>query len=179
MILTSPFEAFAEYEKRVGLPPGAIREINSTNPDVNAWARLERAELNLDDFVEVFESEAGALGYEVSGEDVLGCLRGEIRPAMVEAIQRLSRRFSIALLTNNFVSGSPDWSSGGSFAELLDLFDVIVESSDVGCRKPEERFYEIALERLGIEAHEAVFLDDLGINLKTAQRHGYPYGQGG
>ena len=49
------------------------------------------------------------------------------------------------------------------------LFDVVVESSQVGVRKPEPRFYEIALERLGIEPFEAVFLDDLGINLKPAR----------
>lgn len=172
VILTSPFEAFAAYEKRVGLAPGAIREINSANPDSNAWARLERAELDVDSFCALFESEADALGHRVSGEEVLGCLAGEVRPEMVTAIERLRADFSVALLTNNFVLGTPQWSSGGSFAALVPLFDVIVESSEVGCRKPERRFYEIALERLGITAHEAVFLDDLGVNLKPAAAMG-------
>lgn len=169
VILTSPFEAFAAYEARAGLAPGAIRAINSTNPDTNAWARLERAELDLEEFSALFESEAAALGHRVSGEQVIECLHGEVRPEMVRAIERLrAHGYSIALLTNNFVSGTPQWSSGGSFAELVDLFDVIVESAVVGCRKPEPRFYEVALERLGIDAREAVFLDDLGINLKPA-----------
>jgi putative hydrolase of the HAD superfamily len=47
-------------------------------------------------------------------------------------------------------------------------FDAVVESSKVGCRKPETRFYEIACDLVGVNPHECVFLDDLGINLKPA-----------
>ncbi|MGI9577303.1 MAG: HAD-IA family hydrolase [Microthrixaceae bacterium] len=172
VILSSPFDAFATYEQRAELAPGTIRTINATNPDTNAWARLERAQVDLDEFVELFESEALELGHSVSGAEVLECLKGELRPEMVKAIRLLRERFAIALLTNNFLTGSPDWSAGGSFAELVDLFDVVVESSRVGCRKPERRFYELALEELDIAATEAVFLDDLGINLKPAREMG-------
>jgi putative hydrolase of the HAD superfamily len=172
VILSSPFEAFAAYEKRVGLAEGTIRSINATNPDTNAWARLERSQVELDEFVGLFESEALDLGHQVSGAEVLECLRGDVRPEMVEAVRRLRDRFATALLTNNFPTGSPDWSAGGSFHDLVDLFDVVVESSRVGCRKPERRFYELALEELDISASEAVFLDDLGINLKPARAMG-------
>jgi putative hydrolase of the HAD superfamily len=172
VILTSPFEGFAAYERRVGLPPGTIRSINSTDADTNAWARLERAQIDIDEFVELFEAEARSAGHVLSGAEVLECLRGEVRPEMVSAIRRLKPRFAIGLLTNNFVTGSPDWSAGGSFHELVDLFDVVVESSRVGMRKPERRFYELALEELDIAAHEAVFLDDLGVNLKPARAMG-------
>jgi putative hydrolase of the HAD superfamily len=51
-------------------------------------------------------------------------------------------------------------------------FEHVVESSKVGCRKPEPRFYEIACELLGVTPHECVFLDDLGINLKPAAAMG-------
>lgn len=172
VILTSPFDAFAAYERRAGLPPDLIRRINATNPDDNAWARLERSELDLDGFVTAFESEAQQLGHRVDGAAVLDCLRGELRPRMVDAVRACAERFSTALVTNNFLTGSPDWSSGGSFHELLGLFDVVVESSQIGVRKPERRFYEVTLERLGIEAPEAVFLDDLGVNLKPAREMG-------
>ena len=169
VILSSPFDAFAAYEERAGLPAGFLRKVNATDPDANAWARLERNELAIDDFVVAFQAEAAALGHQVDGYEVLACLRGEIRPRMVEAIRRCRTQFATALLTNNFVTGNPDWSSGGSFGPILDLFDVVVESSQVGVRKPEPRFYEIALEQLAIGAHEAVFLDDLGVNLKPAR----------
>jgi putative hydrolase of the HAD superfamily len=169
VILSSPFDAFAAYEQRIGVPVGTIRSINATQPDTNAWARLERGELSMAGFVAAFEAEAAALGHELDGNAVLACLRGEIRPRMVEAIRRCRERYATALLTNNFVTGTPDWSSGGSFHDLLGLFDVVVESSRVGCRKPEPRFYELALEELGVAPSEAVFLDDLGVNLKPAR----------
>jgi putative hydrolase of the HAD superfamily len=172
VILSSPFEAFAAYEQRAGLPVGAVRAINATDPDTNAWARLERGELTVEEFVPEFEAEASRRGLEVDGHEVIACLHGELRPAMVEALRRCREAFGTALLTNNFVTGSPEWSSGGSFASLVPLFDVIVESSTAGCRKPESRFYEIALERMGVDAAEVVFLDDLGINLKPARALG-------
>ncbi len=56
------------------------------------------------------------------------------------------------------------------FGELLDLFDPIVESSKVGVRKPDLRFYEMACELARVEPTEVVFLDDLGVNLKPAAR---------
>jgi putative hydrolase of the HAD superfamily len=172
VILSSPFEAFAEYERRAGLPEGFIRTVNSTKPDTNAWARFERSESTLAEFVAQFEAEAEALGHRVDGNEVIACLAGEIRPEMVEAVRRCHERLATALVTNNVVTGNNAWSSGGSFAEILDLFDVVVESSVVGCRKPERRFYDITLERLGVEADRAVLLDDLGINLKPAREMG-------
>ncbi len=172
VILSSPFEAFADYERRAGLPEGLIRRINATDPDANAWARLERSELDVDGFVEAFESEAARLGHRVDGREVLACLHGELRPEMVTAVERCAAELSTGLLTNNVLTDSPGASSGGSFAGLLDHFDVVIESSKVGCRKPEPRFYELALGPLGIPAHEAVFLDDLGINLKPARAMG-------
>lgn len=172
VLLSSPFEAFEMYEKTIGLPTGTIRTLNARNPDSNAWARLERGELDLDSFVDVFEAEARASGVTLDGHEVIRCLHGELRPEMVEALRRCSEHFRTALLTNNFVSGSPDWSSGGSFATVLDYFDVVVESSVAGCRKPERRFYDIALERVGVSPSEVVFLDDLGVNLKPARELG-------
>lgn len=172
VLLSSPFEAFEHYERTIGVPPGSIRSINATNPDANAWARLERGEFDVESFVAEFEAEALGAGLELDGNEVLRCLHGELRPAMVEALRRCKARFKTALLTNNFITGSPDWSSGGTFAPVLEYFDAVVESSVAGCRKPERRFYEIALERVEVEANEVVFLDDLGVNLKPAREMG-------
>jgi len=171
VILSSPFEAFAAYERRVGLPMDFIRTVNSTNPDDNAWARLERSEVDLDGFVSEFETEALALGHSVDGNEVIACLAGEVRPRMVTALRTIKAHHRTALLTNNFLTGNPDW-SGGANGSILELFDVVVESAQVGVRKPEQRFYEIALERLGVPAESAVFLDDLGVNLKPARDMG-------
>jgi putative hydrolase of the HAD superfamily len=174
VILSSPFEAFAAYEERSGLPAGFIRKLNSTDPDTNAWAQLERSELTVAQFVEAFEAEAARDGYEIDGWGVIHALRGEVRPEMVEVVRRCAERFKTGLLTNNFVTGE---NSGGMGADpeikaILDLFDVIVESSRIGVRKPSPEFYERACRELEITPDQAVFLDDLGINLKPAQAMG-------
>ncbi|MGH9214149.1 MAG: HAD-IA family hydrolase [Acidimicrobiales bacterium] len=175
VILTSPFEAFSHHERDNGLPDGFIRGINATNPDTNAWARLERSEVDLAGFVDLFEAEARAQGHAIDGSVVLSLLSGELRPPMVEAVRRCSERLRTGLLTNNFVSTS----RGGELppprpdiAEVMALFDVVVESSAAGIRKPDPRIYELVCDKLGIEPAEAVFLDDLGINLKPARAMG-------
>jgi putative hydrolase of the HAD superfamily len=176
VILSSPFEAFAAYEREAGLPADLIRSINATDPDTNAWARMERNEVSIEEFCELFEAEARAAGYEVDARDILGRLRGEVRPEMVEALRRCRQRLKTACLTNNFVAPDVAHPEGRmdpeSFEGIMDLFDVVVESSKAGCRKPDRRFYEIACELLDIEPTEAVFLDDLGINLKPAKAMG-------
>jgi putative hydrolase of the HAD superfamily len=168
VISASPFDAFARYEAEQGLPTGFIRGLNATNPDANAWAGLERGELDLEGFAELFEAEARAAGGRIDARAVIGILSGEIRPAMVEAIRRCHQQFKTGLLTNNFtVREAPT-----DRADVMDHFDIVVESSRTGCRKPDPRFYQIACELLGIEPQEAVFLDDLGVNLKPARAMG-------
>ena len=109
---------------------------------------------------------------------MIACLRGEVRPEMVEALHRIRGPFRPALADQQLPHRYCRLVERGQLRRLVDLFDVVVESSRVGVRKPEVRFYEIALEQLGIEASEAVFLDDLGINLKPARaaRHGHDQG---
>lgn len=168
VISSSPFEAFAHYEADHALPDGFLRRINSTDPDTNAWARLERSELDIDGFAAAFEDESAALGHRVPGWDVLGLLAGDVRPAMVEAVRRCGERLKVALLTNNVTA----LDTSDEVAGIVSLFDVVVESSVVGVRKPDPAFYEVACERLAIEPDEAVFLDDLGVNLKPARAMG-------
>lgn len=168
VITSSPFDAFARYEQDQGLPPGFLRQVNATDPDTNAWARLERSELDADGFAQAFQAESAALGHPVPGGDVLALLGGDVRSEMVEAVRRCGERLALGLLTNNVTGMQPD----GAVAEVVAMFDVVVESSVVGVRKPDPAFYDIACRRLGIDASEAVFLDDLGVNLKPARAMG-------
>ncbi|HUF33543.1 MAG TPA: HAD-IA family hydrolase [Acidimicrobiales bacterium] len=175
VILSSPFEAFAHHEREHGLPEGFIRRLNATNPDANAWALLERSEVDLDGFAELFEAEAATAGHRIDARAILGLLGGEVRPEMVEALRRIrAAGLPLALLTNNFVSG-PGGATAGSrpdIAEALALFDHVIESSVAGVRKPDPAAYDLVLDRLDVPAHEVVFLDDLGVNLKPARALG-------
>lgn len=169
VILTSPFEAFARYEAEHALPEGFLRSVNATNADMNAWARLERSELSGADFDAAFAAESSALGHEIPGRDVLALLVGDVRPQMVDALDAVrSAGLATACLTNN-VTGV---FQRRDIDDVMRRFDVVVESSAVGVRKPEPRFYEIACELLAVTPSECVFLDDLGVNLKPAKAMG-------
>ena len=173
VILASPFEAFAHYERAKGLPPDFIRGLNTRNPDANAWARLERNEVPFDEFCRLFEAEADEAGHHIDARDMLALISGDVRPAMVEAVRRCKKAgLKTGLLTNNWVSYEDRGDDISERNEALELFDVVIESSKVGVRKPDPRFYELACEALAITPSEAVFLDDLGINLKPARAMG-------
>ena len=66
VISSSPFEAFARFEAERNLPPDFIRTVNATNPDANAWAQLERSEVDIDAFVALWTAEALLLGHELA-----------------------------------------------------------------------------------------------------------------
>jgi len=174
VITSSPFEAFARMERERGLPANLIRRINATDPDRNAWARFERAEIDAAGFDAAFAVEARALGHEVRGQDVLALLAGDIRPRMVHALDWLKRNgYHLGCITNNVPAGegagmarSPD--KAALVAEVLERFDHVIESSKVGVRKPDPTIYRMMLDTLGKAGEQCVYLDDLGINCKPA-----------
>jgi putative hydrolase of the HAD superfamily len=171
VLTTGPFEGFADYEREHGLPAGLIRQMNATNPDTNAWATFERGEVDFAAFCDLFESEAGALGHVVDARAVMAGMRGGLRPEMIDAVRFCKGRFKTAALTNNF--GATGTERQEDVPSLFEgLFDVVIESSKVGVRKPDPRFYEMACRALAVEPTESVFLDDLGINLKPARLMG-------
>ena len=174
VILSSPFEAFNAYETARGLPRDFIRSVNATDPDTNAWALLERSEITPAQFDGMFATESARLGHRVPGADVLELLSGQVRPEMVRALDAvIEAGYLTACLTSNVVSGAaPVTPRHQEVAAIMARFHHVVESSKVGCRKPEPRFYEIACALLGVSPTECVFLDDLGINLKPAAAMG-------
>jgi putative hydrolase of the HAD superfamily len=176
VLTESPMHAFAAYEAEAGLPSGLIRQLNSTNPDSNAWARFERNELDVAGFSVAFEAEAAALGHRIEAARVLDALRGDLRPSMIAAVGRLREAgLPLGLLSNNVAP----MERTGRLGELLELFDAVVESSTEGVRKPEPEIYRRVLTRLSdavgrpIEAADCAYLDDLGINLKPARALGF------
>lgn len=178
VVTASPFEAFNRYEAERGLPPNVIRRINSINADSNAWSKLERAEIDADTFDRLFAAEARALGCEIPGRAVLALLAGEVRPRMVAAIDQCRRSgLKLGCITNNAPSDAAGYAgdTAGALspaAEAMQRFDVVIESSKAGIRKPDPRIYAMMCEALAVEPKACVYLDDLGINCKPAAAMG-------
>ena len=178
VITTSPFDSFNIYEESQNLPKDLIRTINSTNPDNNAWAKLERSEIDQEEFDSLFEVESRQFGHPVPGKQVLALLKGQIRPEMVKALREIKDKLIQGCLTNNIQSTEGQESEtdnaaiSGPHQEIMGLFDFVFESSKENVRKPDPKFYQLACKRGKVNPNEVIFLDDLGINLKPAKALG-------
>ncbi|MBI1404597.1 MAG: HAD-IA family hydrolase [Caulobacter sp.] len=173
VITSSPFEAFNRYEAEKGLPHNLFRTVNSTNPDSNAWALFERNEIDAAGFDAMFHEESSALGHPVRGAEVLGLLSGDVRPGVVAALKACKAAFKVGCITNNVQTGHGAGMAGTSakaaaVAEVMTLFDAVIESSKAGIRKPDPRIYQMMCDLLSVEPEACVYLDDLGINCKPA-----------
>ena len=177
VILSSPIDGFRAYERSANLPAGFLQRLNTRDPDTNAWACMERGELDLATFHARLEAEARAEGHAIDARAVLSQLSGQLRPEMVAVVRTLRTRYRVACLTNNMPLGhgaamasKPE--RAAEIAEVMALFAHVVESCKIGARKPEPRFYTHACELVGVAPEHCVFLDDLGINLKPARAMG-------
>ena len=174
VITTSPFEAFGRLEAERRLPRDFVRQINSANPDSNAWAQFERAEIDAAEFDALFAGEAAALGQVLPGRDVLAVLAGAIRPAMVAALDTLKAGgYRLGCITNNVPTGTGagmarSGDRGDAYEQIFARFEQVLESSKAGVRKPDPRIYTMMCAALGVEPAACVYLDDLGINCKPA-----------
>jgi putative hydrolase of the HAD superfamily len=174
VLTSSPFEAFTRFEAERGLPADIIRRTNAANHLENAWAKFERAEVGIEAFDQLFATESRALGAEVRGKDVLPLLSGDLRPEMVEALRRVKTRFKTGCITNNLPANAIGSASGRTLyiAEVMALFDHVIESAKIGLRKPDPRIYRMMVETLKVDPAACIYLDDLGVNLKPAREMG-------
>ena len=173
VVFPSPFEAFDDYDNANNLTRGTVRALIRRSSEEGAWAALERGDVTMDEFVVALETEADNAGFRLDARRLMGSFGSSLgpRPEMVGAIGRIREHgLKVAALTNNW-SERADGSTA-TVLEHLGVFDVIIESSVEGLRKPDPRIYALALSRLDVHATEAVFLDDLGINLKPAREMG-------
>ena len=169
VVIDSPLHAIARYERELGIPEGIVNRVVVDSGPSGAWSRLERGEVAMLDFHRDFEAELRAAGHAISAADMMAriALCGP-RPAMLEAIRRIrARGLRAGALTNNWANERSEPAH-----ELKDLFDAFIESSKVGLRKPDPRIYQLACNSLGVAPTEAVFLDDIGRNLKAARELG-------
>ena len=176
VITNSPIEGFKLLEEKHGYDKGIITNINMNNPDNNAWAKSERGEIDINTFLEEFEKEALSIGQKINAKEILQQLYGSLRKNMMNKIKLLStsKKYKLICLTN--VLKGVDIFTPKERVEavknVMSYFDIIYESYKLNMRKPEARIYQYILKELNIEPQETVFLDDLGMNLKSARKLG-------
>ncbi len=167
VIFDPPFAAIGHVEARHGVESGAVNAVIAQAGSAGAWARNERGELDPDGFEAAFDAELADAGLSIRTPELMEAVHAafRIRPAMLRAVSAVRERgLATAAVTNNWVQAS-----GGMLGEdVRSHFDVFIESAVVGVHKPDPRIYELALEALGADAADAVFLDDIGRNLKSA-----------
>ncbi|HVT77293.1 MAG TPA: HAD family phosphatase [Acidimicrobiales bacterium] len=136
------------------------------------WHRLERGEIGFAEWFQEVSALAQAAGVELDLTP-MAALREEmvVFPHVVERVLELRRRgYKTALITNNVREGSNMWRS---LIPVDELFDVVVDSSAEGVRKPNPAIFELALAKLGVaDPGDAVFLDDLESNVDAARALG-------
>ena len=173
---TPPFTAFPALEASKGLPPGALLDLlwgdYGDRAGTHTWHRLERGELTFAEYWEDMTGRAAAaFGDDFDVSELAMAMRENfaVHHVMVTRVRALRPTYRTALLTNNVKEFGEGWRST---IPVDELFDVVIDSSHVGSRKPEAAYFAHALDAVGVTADEAVFLDDMACNVEGARDAG-------
>ncbi|HVC30422.1 MAG TPA: HAD family phosphatase [Steroidobacteraceae bacterium] len=167
VLTESPLLSLRAFAEETGIGWETLSPLFASHE--GAWSRFETNALSEAEFVVAFEQEARATGFRVDGWAFLKAFFGgmALRPEMLAVVRALRRQIKVGCITNNVQT-----SSTARRPAYEEIFDVVVESSKVGLRKPNPGIYLIACELLGVKPEAAIFLDDFGINLKAARALG-------
>jgi putative hydrolase of the HAD superfamily len=176
-VLTSPvFDSFLAWQKATGIPLEALGKAMAELAErhgAHPLFELETGRIREEDFLEVLSQQLSAeLGRKVRLEGFADRYLEQLdtNPRMIEYMRELRERgYKMAICTNNIREWEERWRAK---LPVDEIFDVVVDSSAVGTRKPEPRIYEITLERLGVEPSATVFVDDLEVNCTAARELG-------
>jgi putative hydrolase of the HAD superfamily len=178
VILKSPFELLHAFERSKGLPPDTLNWTGPFDPAADPlWSQLEAGELAEREYWRIRSEEALRAAGETGGvrEFMTATLAGPeeevIRPEARSLISDArAAGIRTGILSNELrLFHGEDWMARMS---VLGEVDVIVDASDTEILKPDPRAYRIALDRLGLAAHEVVFVDDQLANVAGAREVG-------
>ena len=171
VLTNSPVTAIIDFSRQHGISDETRTRIFAG--DRSPWSRFERSELTPAVFASEFDAILREAGGRTSGQAFLEWFArgwGE-RAEMIAVVKALQGRVRLGCITNNILHEQPD-PTRTSGADVRGLFEVVIESAKVGVRKPEPAIFRMACDALAVEPNEAVFLDDMGVNLKGARELG-------
>ena len=176
-VLTTPLlAAFAAFQDDSGISPeklGLAMRAGLAEGEEIPLFKLERGEISEDAFIDGLEEGLESiLGHRPHLHHFRQKFWGALHPneEMIALMHELKASgLKMAMLTNNVREWEPLWRS---MLPVDEIFEEIVDSAFVGCRKPEARIYELALERIGVPAEQCLFIDDLKVNCEGAEAAG-------
>lgn len=171
VLTVSPVTRIQDYCAETGISDAVRHGIFA--PHDGVWSRFERSELTPEQFAVEFDEAISGCGASATGTHFLEWFFQGFapRPEMIGVVKYLRGRVKLGSITNNVARDLPA-QRRTSGLNIHSLFDVVIESAIEGMRKPEPAIYQLACERLGVKPEQAVFLDDLGANLKGARALG-------
>ncbi|MCZ6728871.1 MAG: HAD-IA family hydrolase, partial [SAR324 cluster bacterium] len=159
-------------ENCVVLAPQGLESVLS-----GAWDEVERGEMTLDTFAEILSGFLARQGIQIDMERARNFMGNpadsimmRLRPEIVEACLTVRRVMPTALLTNNIAEWREQWRTR---LDIPALFNQVIDSSEVGLRKPEPGIYKLMEAALNMPGEDLLFIDDLGVNLKGARNLGW------
>jgi len=176
-VLTTPLiQSFMAFQDETGISAEtlgkamqAAAEANGENP----LFEMERGEISEAAFLEIItDSLEPLLGHrpEMHRFKEIYFEALDPNPSMIELMRQLKTEgYTMAMLTNNVREWEPLWRS---MLPVDEIFETVVDSGFVGCRKPESRIYELTLERIGHPAQSCLFVDDVLVNCEGARKAG-------
>ena len=173
VVFPSPLDVFRAYERDHGLPHRFLSEVVLADPEHGAWSRLERGELNFDEFCDAFDAECAAPAERSTPRELMGAVRVglDARPEMVTAIGAIRRHgLKTAALTNNWADDPARTNRASPTRRLVRRGGRVGGRRTAQARPAHLRARLRAARRR--RRRPAVFLDDLGVNLKPARALG-------
>jgi putative hydrolase of the HAD superfamily len=176
-VLTSPLvESFMAFQDQTGIATEtlgkAMQAASEANGD-NPLFEMERGEISESVFLEKLTAGLEPLlGHAPELHRFKEIYFEALQPnaEMIELMRELQETgYRMAMLTNNVREWEPLWRA---MLPVDEIFETVVDSGFVGCRKPESRIYELTLERIAAPAETCLFVDDVEVNIEGARRAG-------
>jgi putative hydrolase of the HAD superfamily len=176
-VLTTPLvESFMAFQDQTGITTEtlgeAMRAATEANGD-NPLFEMERGEITEVAFLETLtDSLEPLLGHrpEMHRFKEIYFEALDSNPPMIDLMRELKATgYRMAMLTNNVREWEPWWRP---MLPVDEIFETVVDSGFVGCRKPESKIYAITLDRIQMPAESCLFVDDVLINCEGAERAG-------
>jgi putative hydrolase of the HAD superfamily len=176
-VLTTPLvQSFMAFQDQTGISTetlGKAMQAATEASGENPLFEMERGEISEEDFLaQLTDSLEPLLGHrpEMHRFKEIYFEALEPNPPMIELMRELKEAgYRMAMLTNNVKEWEPLWRS---MLPVDEIFETVVDSAFVGCRKPESKIYAITLERIEMPAEACLFIDDVKVNCEGAERAG-------